>query len=146
MGASSASGVPLAAFILSVMSGALLLAGGGMMGSMYAFFPGFGMMRGISGGYSGMMGQYFGGNGSFGGWFYVITALGLVAGAMVLVGATMLYSRPEQTSVWGTVILAFSIVGLIGMGGFFAGSILGVIGGVLAIASGKERTGNRVAG
>jgi len=31
------------------------------------------------------------------------------------------------------MIFAFSIVSLFGMGGFFVGSILGVLGGILAI-------------
>ncbi len=124
------------------------------MGSSYAYFPSFGGMMGsfsssyagMMGQYSGMMGPYFGGAGGFGGWSYVTTALGVMSGALVLVGAAMLYSRPEKTFAWGALILAFSIVGLIGMGGFFVGSILGVIGGALAIASGKERTGNPGAG
>lgn len=145
MGARSTSEAPMAAFILSIIAGALLLAGSGMMTSMQAYFPFYGgMMGNYFGGYYGMMGPYYGGTGGLGGLFYLATALGLVSGAIVLVGATMLYSRPERTFTWGLVILVFSIVGLVGLGGFFVGSVLGVIGGALAMTSGKERAGQPV--
>lgn len=141
MAVRSASGAPMAAFILSIVAGALLLAGAGMMTSMRAFFPYYsGMMGNLYGGYNGMMGQYYAGTGAFGGWLYLATVLGLVSGAVVLVCAAMLYTRPERALAWGFLILAFSIVGLVGMGGF-VGSVLGVIGGVLAMASRKELTG-----
>lgn len=45
----------------------------------------------------------------------------------------MIYNQPSKTSTWGALILAFSIVSLFGMGGFFFGAILGVVGGILAL-------------
>jgi len=46
----------------------------------------------------------------------------------------MLYnSKPAQASAWGTLVLVFSVVSLLGMGGFFLGAILGIVGGILAL-------------
>ena len=79
-------------------------------------------------GYYGMM-QGFGG----GGWFYGAAAVGLIAGIVVLVGAVMIYARPNNSSTWGLLVLVFSIPSFFGMGGFFIGAILGIVGGVLAM-------------
>jgi hypothetical protein len=64
--------------------------------------------------------------------------LGLIAGIVVLVGATMLYARPKQAQGWGIVILVASALNLfLGMGGILA-SLLGIIGGALALAGGSK--------
>jgi uncharacterized membrane protein len=60
---------------------------------------------------------------------------GLVAGIVVLIGAVMLYVKPEQRRSWGLVIVVISGLNiLIGIGGLLAGA-LGVVGGVLAMAA-----------
>ncbi len=59
--------------------------------------------------------------------------LGMVSGIVVLVGAVMLGSKIEQNTVWGTVIIAFSAIGLLGGGGFLVGSLLGFLAGIMAI-------------
>jgi hypothetical protein len=60
---------------------------------------------------------------------------GIFAGIVVLVGAVMLYVKPEQRRSWGVVILVASALNfLLGMMGFLAGT-LGVIGGVLALST-----------
>ncbi len=54
---------------------------------------------------------------------------GLVAGIVVLIGAVMLYVKPEQRHGWGLVILIISALNIfVGMGGLSAGTF-GVIGG-----------------
>jgi hypothetical protein len=86
--------------------------------------------------YGGMTGGYYGmmrGFGFGGGWFFGLAALGIVSGIVILVGAVMI-TQPAKTSTWGAMIFAFSMVSLVGMGGFFVGSILGMVGGILAIA------------
>ena len=127
---------PLAGFVLSLIAGVLILAGGvAMLG--YSSGPYGGMM----GGYSGMMGGYGGGIMSgyygmmqgLGGWFYGFAVIGITAGVLVLFGAIMMYDRPRQAAVWGTLILAFSVVSFFGAGGFFIGAILGILGGILAL-------------
>ena len=45
----------------------------------------------------------------------------------------MIYNQPAKATAWGALILAFSILSLFGMGGFYFGAILGVVGGALAI-------------
>lgn len=88
-----------------------------------------GMMGGMMGGYQGMMG----GMGLGGGLFFGMGAFAIASGLAVLLGAAMIYSRPRETSTWGVVILVFSLVSLFGMGGFFIGAILGIVGGILAL-------------
>ena len=60
---------------------------------------------------------------------------GIFAGVIVLVGAVMLYPRPEQRRSWGVVVLVTSALNFfMGMGGLLAGT-LGVIGGILALGT-----------
>ncbi len=66
-------------------------------------------------------------------FMYVILTVGIVCGIVILVAAIMLYNHPHETKSWGTVILIVSIISLIGLGGFFVGAILGIVGGVLAL-------------
>lgn len=59
---------------------------------------------------------------------------GTVAGIVVLIGAVMLYIRPQERRGWGVAILVISALDFfIGWGGLLAG-VLGVIGGALAMA------------
>jgi len=59
----------------------------------------------------------------------------ILSGVLVLVSAVIMSFRTHQFSAWGTVILVFSVVGLFAGGNFLTGvgSILGIIGGLLAI-------------
>src|SRR5579864_2222054 len=106
---------PTAAFVLSLLAGLWMLAFGGMMGGQ------------------GMGGWMWGrGARSFGVWW---PWFGIFAGLVVLVGAIMLYIRPEQRRSWGIVILVASALNIfLGMMGLLAGT-LGVIGGVLALGT-----------
>lgn len=124
---------PEVAFILSLIGGILMLIGG-LVSSMWFMFGGFGGMmdgfRGIMGGWQAMMG-------SLGISFVFISGLslvGLVAGILVIIGAVMLNARPADHTTWGTLILVFSLISFLGMGGFFLGAILGIVGGALALA------------
>ncbi len=116
---------PTAAFVLSLLAGLWMLAAGGMMG-------GFGW-GGMMGGWHGMGGWMSGrGTRSFGVWW---PWFGVLAGIVVLVGAVMLYVKPEQRRSWGVVILVASALNIFfGMMGLLAGT-LGVIGGVLALSA-----------
>jgi hypothetical protein len=118
---------PVAAFVLTLLAGLWMLGTGGMS---------FGMMGpGITGGSGswmwghGMMHPYMT-HAGFGPYF---PWLGAVGGIVLLVGAVVLYTRPEQSRTWGIVILVVSALSaLVGMGGVLAGAV-GVIGGVLAM-------------
>jgi len=58
---------------------------------------------------------------------------GLVSGAVVLVSSVMLLTRPSQTRTWSVLILVFSALSFIGMGGFVVGAVLGLVGGALVL-------------
>ena len=77
----------------------------------------------------GMMGSMM--IGMMSGWFL---SLPVVAGILVVIGAILLRARRLQTTLWGIIIVVFSIVGFTGMGLSFLGSILGIIGGALALS------------
>ncbi len=118
---------PTAAFVISLVAGVFVILGG--LFSTFMGMWGFGMMGLSFRGMRGMMGQQA---------FGVVTALGFVgifSGVAILVSAFMLNSRPSQASLWGTLILVFSIVSLFGgFGGFLVGIILGIIAGALALS------------
>lgn len=127
---------PTTAFVLSLVGGVFILLGGGMM-SMFGSF-GFGGMMGL-GGMGGMMGPGMMGYPGYGmmGWagFGFFGILGLVFGAIIIISAIMLNSKPHEHTTWGILIVLFSVLSIFGgaMGGFGVGLILGLIGGVLAI-------------
>lgn len=131
---------PSLAVTLSIIAGAFIIVGGGMLfmmlsycGSDYGMMNGFG---GMMGGYSHMMGDV-----GFPFSLMNVMVVGLVSGVIVLTGAIMLNANPSQHTAWGTIILVFSIVSFLGMGGLFIGGILGIIGGAFALAwSPKPKT------
>jgi hypothetical protein len=53
---------------------------------------------------------------------------------MVLFSAIMMNIQPRNTYTWGIIVLIFSILGFVGMGLSILGSIIGVIGGALALS------------
>ncbi len=115
---------PTVAVILSLIGGILML----LSGAIFSIFgsTGFGMM----GGYRGMMG-------SFGFPFSLMVGfslIGLMSGILVIIGAVMLDTRPSDHTAWGIIVFVFSMVSLLGMGGFFVGAILGIIGGAFALS------------
>lgn len=119
------------AFALSLIGGILILINGGMSLMMLSYYSGdFGFMWGMMGAYMGMMGSLGFPFGSFLGLMLV----GLVCGIIVTIGALMLRSRPTEHRSWGIVILIFSVISFLGMGGFYIGAILGVAGGALALS------------
>lgn len=112
---------PVAAFVLSLLAGLWMLATGTMM----------------SGSSWGDMGGWMWGHGMMRGWAPTLwwPWFGVIAGIVVLVGAALLYAKPEQRQGWGIVILIASALNFfVGMGGLLAG-VLGVIGGVLALST-----------
>ncbi len=60
--------------------------------------------------------------------------IGTVSGAIVILSAVMMGQRPDESQKWGVIVLVFSLFSLFGMGGFFIGAVLGIIGGILALA------------
>jgi hypothetical protein len=119
------------AFILSLIGGVLMLLNGGMSFMMLTYYGAdFGFMWGMMGGYMGMMGSLGFPFGSFLGFMLV----GIVCGVIVTIGTLMLNYRPAERRSWGIIILIFSVISFLGMGGFYIGAILGVAGGALALS------------
>jgi hypothetical protein len=100
---------------------------GGMMGGWHNMgqWHGMGQSQGMNGW---MWGRGMHAFGLWWPWF------GILAGVVVLIGASALYFRPAQRRTWGAIILVVSAIDfLLGMGGLLAG-VLGVIGGAIAMA------------
>ncbi len=143
---------PVAAFILSLVAGVFILLGSVVMFMFALGFPGM-MMGGIEGMQvgTGMTASMMGG--MMVPWMLgsvsVLAAFGLASGIMVILGSVMLYTRPAENYLWGALILAFSVVSLLGsMGGLLVGLVLGVLGGILALTwtdAGKLREQAHVA-
>ncbi len=103
---------PTAAFVLSLIGGIFILMVGILLGiigfTLTIFVAGVGGILGI---------------------------FGLVWGIIVILGSVMMYRNPEQHTLWGIIVLVFSIVSWFGaLGGLFIGFLLGLIGGILGIA------------
>ena len=114
-------------FALSLAGGVLILASG-VVGLVWGYAAARPWDMGV------MMHGYRG----FVGFFLFSAVLSLVAGLVVLLAATALQSKPQQAQVWGTVVIVFSAVSLIGMSGFLVGAILGIIGGALVLSGGPR--------
>ncbi len=139
---------PTAAFIISLIAGIFIIIGGGAMsmfsswmgnnGAVYGMMSGYGGYSGMMGGYrgwSGMMGPGFGMMGGLGYGSGFIGVVGIIFGAIVISSAFMLKSKPEEHVTFGTLIVIFSALSILGsaLGGLGVGLILGLIGGILAV-------------
>ncbi len=137
---SSSNTVIPSSSILSIIAGSLIIIGGLIMPLA---------MLGMSGHY-GMMMSRFGTGGMMGGSFgtmmtpfqsftwwtataVVIPVISTGTGVILIIGGYSIYRKPESAGRWGIPILVASIVSSFGMGGFLIGSILGIIGGILAL-------------
>jgi hypothetical protein len=58
---------------------------------------------------------------------------GLVSGVIVLASAVMLLTNLSYRRASGVLILVFSIMSFLGLGGFILGAILGIAGGILTL-------------
>ena len=79
----------------------------------------------------------------------VLAAFGIASGIMVILGSVMLYTRSAENHLWGAIILAFSVVSVLGsVGGLMVGLVLGMLGGILGLTwsdTGKLGEQTRVA-
>jgi len=119
---------PVSALVLSFMGGALILCGGVSMviAKMLARSTSPPLLRGIISASDAMINQAGFGTGFP---YFVAVITGITSGVAVLYAATMLYFKPIKATNWGVVIIAFSFVSLVGIGGFGLGAVLGILGG-----------------
>lgn len=104
--------MPTAAFVLSIISGIFVI-----IGTFSTYFLGIPI-------------NLF----SFGIVAFIAIS-GIVFGILILAFAFLLTMHPDQHVLYGALIIVFSIISLFSaLGGFFIGFLLGLIGGILAIA------------
>jgi len=93
-------------------------------------FYGYGTaMSGAMDGYHNFMGTYSSSPSFFAG----LSVVALICGIIVVIGAIMIWVQPHQHVPWAILIIAFSAVSFVGMGGYFIGAILGIIGGAFEL-------------
>lgn len=118
------------AYVVSLIAGALILIGGLVRAATTGVLP----TKAYGTGFRIVSTTFRAANLNITNTFLQLSAMvGIITGIIVLVGAVMLSSQSRQNAAWGTVILIFSAFSLIGGGGFFIGSILGILGGIIAI-------------
>ncbi|MBI2583213.1 MAG: adenylyltransferase/cytidyltransferase family protein [Candidatus Aenigmarchaeota archaeon] len=107
-----------APFILSLIGGLLILVQGlatlAIGATLASAVPGAGAVTGLLG---------------------ALSAVVIIFALLVLFGAWKMNKGDMRTG--GIIVLVFSIVGLLGGGGLVIGSILGIIGGILALTQKK---------
>jgi len=129
---SKSDGRRSASSTLSIVAGSIMVASGLVAVAMMTTWSSLG----------GMMG--YGMGGMMGGWGMMSPSLmfGAVAavsaftvglGVVLVVGGYAIHKSPKSAGAWGTAILVVSVIGLIGMSGFFIGPVIGIIAGILAL-------------
>jgi len=109
------------AFLLSLVAGILILSNTILLGVATMWFPEIiPTLPGSSGNDTTLL--------------YQLTAIGLVFGVLVSIGAIMLHVNPVKKKAWGIMIMVFSLSSVITGGGFIIGFILGIIGGTFALS------------
>ena len=124
------AGKPSIAFILSLVGGILIFVSSAISTIWFAVGSspfGYGDFWGMMAGFHSMMGF----NNDY---LLGFSALGLVCGVIVVIGSFLLNLRPLEHVSWGVIVLVFSAVSFVSMGGWFVGAALGIAGGALAIA------------
>jgi hypothetical protein len=122
------------AYIVSLVGGLIVLIASIINVVWYSYgatnFGGYGsFIRGMMGGYHSFMGS----NSSSNGFLAGISLVAVICGVVVVMSAIMLRVHPQERMPWAIVIIVFSIVSFVGMGGFFIGAILGIVGGLFII-------------
>lgn len=124
--------------IISIIAGSLIIIAGLMPLAMLGTSGHYGMMMSRFG-TGGMMGGSFGTmmmpSQQFMWWtaIAIIPIISIGTGVILIIGGYSIYRKPESAGRWGIAILVASVVSLFGMGGFLIGTILGIIGGILAL-------------
>ncbi len=142
---------PVAAFALGLVAGVFILLGSIIMftftfGNPVMAMSGMGGMGMMGSMMSGTMASFNGAMAVMLGYSFAFRLVGLASGALVVVGSVMLYNRPSESQTWSAVILAFSLLSIVGaMGGFMVGLVIGVLGGILGLVW-KPSTSSQIIG
>ena len=122
------------AFVISLVGGLIILAFSLVnlvwFGSNAPSWGGFGdYWSGMMNGYHDFMGNYA----SSTSFFTAVSIASFVCGVIVVFSSLVLRIHPREHLLWGIVIVVFSAISFIGMGGYFVGAGFGIIGGALAL-------------
>ena len=118
---------------LSIIAGTIMIASGLVAVAMMAMWssisgmPGYGM-GGMMGGWGMMSSSPF-----MWGMGGTVAGLTVGLGAILIIGGYSIQKAHQGAGSWGVAILVASIIGLIGMSGFFIGPVIGIIAGILAL-------------
>lgn len=134
-GSTAGRGLALSS-ILAIIAGALMIAGIIVGALIFTPWSDNAMMMtspGMMGG-DDMMGDGDMMSGSFmWGVIWGVAAIWAGIGAVNIVGGYAIHRNLQSTTTWGIAILISSIVGLVTVGGFIIGPILGIVAGILAL-------------
>jgi hypothetical protein len=122
---------PTAAFVISLIAGILIIINGLILGVVSSFMP---MIPNIVSQYAPLNTIPTGALQIVQSVLTILTAVGVILGAIIIIGAVMIYQTPSSKTGWGVVILVLSIVSIIIGGGFIIGLVLGIVGGALALS------------
>lgn len=112
---------PTKAYNLSVIAGLLILINSALVAAAATWFPTLIPTLPGSTGNDTML-------------LYWLSAIGLISGALVLLGALVLRLKPASKKAWGILIAVFSVPSVVSGGGFIIGFILGIWGGLSAFS------------
>jgi Family of unknown function (DUF6114) len=113
---------PVAAFVISLVAGILILLGGG-----FEIWAGYLVDQAVI---------TFG----VGDLFLVLGAVGVGLGVLIVGLSVALFLHPRYHRVLGILILVLALLSSVAYWGFLVGLILGVVGGVLAIVWDPSRS------
>ncbi|NWG08803.1 MAG: hypothetical protein HXX80_00565 [Nitrososphaerales archaeon] len=113
---------PTAAFVLSLIGAILILIDGlwiaiafSILGGLSFMMPGFDLAW-------------------LGGMFLILAVVAIILGVLTLIGAMMMNTTNKDKVRTGSIlVLVFSIISLIGGGGFIIGFILCLVGSILGL-------------
>jgi hypothetical protein len=121
------------AYIVALVGGLIIVLASSINVVWYASgepnFGGYGSFIG------GLMDNYHSFIGTSFGFLAGISLVAVICGVVVVTSAIALRVNPQHRVIWALVIIAFSVVSFVGMGGFFIGALLGIIGGAFVLAT-----------
>lgn len=132
---------PTAAIVVSLLGGVFVCLGGIVLVVLGTVFESLGNLGGLLGSSSlpsdllGNLTSISGGTGAVGSPIAALGVLGVLTGVAMIALAILVHMFPVRHQLLGGLVVTLSLVSWVGaLGGLFIGFLLGLIGGILAIA------------
>jgi hypothetical protein len=104
---------PMAAFIISLLSGTFIILGSVIWSFWWGPHWDMGWMEDMIHGWEGNMNAW-----NLGGIAYALSIVGMFLGLIVIIATVMLYMNPMRNELWGALIIVFSVISIFtSMGG-----------------------------